>query len=46
MMEKENLAEKTRIVAAMVEAALNFLEAGQTDKAIDILYGIQDLGTE
>lgn len=43
-MENEKLEAKTRIILSMTEAALNFLEAGETDKAIDILYGVQDLG--
>lgn len=43
-MEKEKLEATIRIILSMTEAALNFLEAGETDKAIDILYGVQDLG--
>ncbi len=45
-MEKEKLEEKTRIIISMAEAALNFLEAGETNKAIDILYGVLDLAKE
>ena len=43
-MEKEKIEERNRILVSMSEAALNFLEAGETNKAIDILYGVQDLG--
>lgn len=45
-MENEKLEAKTRIIVSMAEAALNFLEAGEVNKAMDLLYGIQDLGQE
>ena len=45
-MEKEKIEERNRILVSMSEAALNFLEAGETNKAIDILYGVLDLAKE
>lgn len=45
-MEKEKIEERNCILVSMSEAALNFLEAGETNKAIDILYGVLDLAKE